>query len=261
MLLTSVLITALLYTVVSAAPSSVLLRDVSSLVFKQDAWTTARRSSSIPQLKCMNPGSYATVLWPSSIMCSNKGIDGHDIVWKCEAQLAPGLRLGKTEVSCEGYAYPNDPSILVGSCGLEYELTGKATAVDELPLLLVVCFVVVFCVCVCVMFNHSISSPHSYIPPARRRSPERPPPYTRPPPSPSPVYQPLLYTQPTVVYHIQTEHTATAPPQPKPTIAILPLKSASPDTSVSYATTKRREETVSPVKTEMSTSYATTKRR
>ncbi len=32
------------------------------------------------------------------------------------------FRLGRVEVVCEGYDYPDDPYILKGSCGLEYTL-------------------------------------------------------------------------------------------------------------------------------------------
>lgn len=44
------------------------------------------------------------------------------VQWKCLADLPLGLSFGAVDVSCEGYAYPDDPYILDGSCGLEYEL-------------------------------------------------------------------------------------------------------------------------------------------
>jgi hypothetical protein len=37
-------------------------------------------------------------------------------------KMCRGYRLGKIEVVCEGYDYPDDPYILKGSCGLEYNL-------------------------------------------------------------------------------------------------------------------------------------------
>ncbi len=32
------------------------------------------------------------------------------------------MRFGELAVNCEGYDYPDDPFILVGSCGVEYKL-------------------------------------------------------------------------------------------------------------------------------------------
>jgi hypothetical protein len=50
------------------------------------------------------------------------GTDSYgEIQWKCESQLT-NAKLGKLSVTCEGYQYPDDPYILKGSCGLEYEL-------------------------------------------------------------------------------------------------------------------------------------------
>ena len=47
---------------------------------------------------------------------------GRDVQWECKADLPDTLRFGATDVSCEGYANRNDPYVLVGSCGVEYEL-------------------------------------------------------------------------------------------------------------------------------------------
>ena len=38
--------------------------------------------------------------------------------WKCDADLDSKYRFGRVEVLCEGYEYPDDPYILVGSCGV-----------------------------------------------------------------------------------------------------------------------------------------------
>ena len=51
-----------------------------------------------------------------------QGSDGFDVQWKCEADLDSSVRFGSTDVTCEGYDYPEDPFVLKGSCGLEYGL-------------------------------------------------------------------------------------------------------------------------------------------
>eukprot|EP00899_Mesostigma_viride_P021604 jgi/Mesvir1/29445/Mv23024-RA.2 len=64
----------------------------------------------------------------NAVQCRNVGSDGRDIQWKCEADLPRHLRFAKTEVTCEGYSYPDDPDILEGSCGLEYSLKRDKSA-------------------------------------------------------------------------------------------------------------------------------------
>ncbi|CAI4217739.1 unnamed protein product [Parascedosporium putredinis] len=56
--------------------------------------------------------------------CTNQGssYSDEDIQWSCKAELPQELRLGSTEVICEGYDSPDDPYVLKGSCGVEYRL-------------------------------------------------------------------------------------------------------------------------------------------
>ncbi|CAD6985236.1 unnamed protein product [Tilletia controversa] len=49
-----------------------------------------------------------------------------DWQWKCEADLPEALRMGKVEVSCEGWENADDPYVLSGSCGLTYNLIEDA---------------------------------------------------------------------------------------------------------------------------------------
>jgi len=58
-------------------------------------------------MRCVNQGS---------------GYNSEDIQWACTASLPSTLKLGSTEVICEGYASPDDPYVLKGSCGVEYRL-------------------------------------------------------------------------------------------------------------------------------------------
>ncbi|CAF2512138.1 unnamed protein product [Rotaria sp. Silwood2] len=106
---------------------SVLLEDVKTLTLHKGQRTEARRVSSIPQLKCIG-GSAKCAYEPDVVQCYNRGSNGIDIQWECTAEMPQKYKFGKLSVSCEGYGYPDDPYILAGSCGLEYnlELTDKS---------------------------------------------------------------------------------------------------------------------------------------
>ncbi|KAF9924405.1 hypothetical protein FBU30_005630 [Linnemannia zychae] len=99
----------------------VLLKDIQTLTLHQGRMTTGRRTSPVPQLKCVG-GNACGDFEPEVVQCTNSGFDGHDVQWRCQADLPDNLRFGEIEVYCEGYAYPDDPFVLKGSCGLEYKL-------------------------------------------------------------------------------------------------------------------------------------------
>lgn len=108
---------------ISSCYDKILLKDIKSIVLRQGQCTTARRTHAVPQLSCVGgTASYSQSSKVDNVMCTNKGFDGRDAVWECKAQLPDTVKLGRFEVNCEGYSYPNDPYVLVGSCGLEYEL-------------------------------------------------------------------------------------------------------------------------------------------
>jgi len=98
------------------------LKDVNVITLQKGAYTAGRRSQSIPQLNCVGGTAKSQANRVNTVQCYNKGFNGRDYDWECKSQLDDTLRLGRSSVSCEGYSYPNDPYILVGSCGLEYEL-------------------------------------------------------------------------------------------------------------------------------------------
>ncbi|CAL1546343.1 unnamed protein product [Lymnaea stagnalis] len=102
----------------------VLLSDVKVLTLHNGRMTNSRRSSPVPQLKCVG-GSAQYKFQPKTVQCINRGSDGYDIQWECKTDMDNAYRFGHVEVTCEGFDYPNDPFILKGSCGLEYtvELT------------------------------------------------------------------------------------------------------------------------------------------
>ena len=96
-----------------------LLSETQSLTLTTGRMTTSRRSYPIAQLACVGgPCSDS----PNIVQCTNKGTDGDDIQWECKGELAENYKFGRLDVMCEGYEYPTDPYILVGSCGLEYSI-------------------------------------------------------------------------------------------------------------------------------------------
>ena len=101
--------------------NKVLLKNVETLTFSNDLVTTGRRSSPVSQMTCASGPCH---LRPSTVACKNIGIADKDPSWDCTAELS-GSKLSHVEVSCEGYDYPDDPYILVGSCGLIYKLQYK----------------------------------------------------------------------------------------------------------------------------------------
>lgn len=104
------------------ANQKVRLMDVDVLTFQKGELTTGRRSTSILQLQCTGGAAQSESNLVETVQCKNSGFDGRDVNWECKTHLEPHLKLGKTQVSCEGYDDPDDPFILIGSCGLEYTL-------------------------------------------------------------------------------------------------------------------------------------------
>lgn len=79
----------------------------------------------IPQLRCLSDPRLCAKHPVDLMRCTNDGAGwggAEDVQWTCTAQLPPELRLGTTDVICEGYSGPDDPYVLRGSCGVEYGL-------------------------------------------------------------------------------------------------------------------------------------------
>eukprot|EP00049_Salpingoeca_infusionum_P000327 m.39029 g.39029 ORF g.39029 m.39029 type:complete len:298 (+) comp10279_c0_seq1:487-1380(+) len=96
------------------------LGQVQSLTLRKGAYTTGRRNAPIAQTTCR--GALCGRYEPTVVRCEQSGHDGVDYQWECKADLDKAVRFGRVEVLCEGYDYPDDPYILAGSCGVEYEL-------------------------------------------------------------------------------------------------------------------------------------------
>ncbi|XP_075528809.1 store-operated calcium entry-associated regulatory factor-like [Dermacentor variabilis] len=99
----------------------VKLKDVEVLTLRHGQYTTGRRSSPVPQLKCLG-GSAGCQDPPAVVQCYNRGSDGYSTQWECKADMSQSQKFGTVEVTCEGYDYADDDYILAGSCGLEYRL-------------------------------------------------------------------------------------------------------------------------------------------
>ncbi len=77
------------------------------------------RGTYIFQLQCIGGTASDKKFQPEVVQCTRVGFDGSDAQWKCEADLSTDVKFGEVDVSCEGYAYPDDIYILKGSCGLK----------------------------------------------------------------------------------------------------------------------------------------------
>lgn len=108
---------------------------VESLTLRGGHQTTHRRVPALPQLKCTSHPSLCAKHTVDLMRCENKGAgyDTEDIQWSCHAQLPPELKLGSTDVICEGYAGPDDPYVLKGSCGVEYRLALTRAGEEKWP--------------------------------------------------------------------------------------------------------------------------------
>jgi hypothetical protein len=104
--------------------NAILLSEVQSLTLRSGKQTTHRRVPALPQLKCISPKSICALHTVDVMRCQNQGsgYSAEDIQWSCTASLPSTLKLGSTDVICEGYSSPDDPYMLRGSCGVEYRL-------------------------------------------------------------------------------------------------------------------------------------------
>lgn len=104
--------------------NAILLSEVQSLTLRAGKQTTHRRVPALPQLKCISPKRICALHTVDVMRCQNQGsgYTPEDVQWSCTASLPSTLKLGSTDVICEGYSSPDDPYVLRGSCGVEYRL-------------------------------------------------------------------------------------------------------------------------------------------
>ena len=111
----------------------VLLRYVPVLTLNEGRLTTSRRNVPVPQLLCTNCYTQEMRNAVTSMQCYNTGFDGKDVNWKCESETSKKWLLSNVDVICEGYDYPDDPYILVGSCSVEYQLKNNPSYTPPKP--------------------------------------------------------------------------------------------------------------------------------
>ncbi|KAI1754313.1 hypothetical protein F4782DRAFT_50673 [Xylaria castorea] len=114
---------------------AILLSEVQSLTLRAEKETAHRRVSAIPQLRCVSHPRVCALHVVDVMRCTNQGSSygDQDIEWSCAAPLPPELKLGATDVICEGYAAPDDPYVLRGSCGVEYRLVLTELGEQKFP--------------------------------------------------------------------------------------------------------------------------------
>ncbi|KAJ9137260.1 Store-operated calcium entry-associated regulatory factor [Pleurostoma richardsiae] len=115
--------------------NAILLSEVESLTLRGDKQTTHRRVPAVPQLRCAGPPALCAKHRVDLMRCVNQGhsYDAEDVQWACKASLPPELKLGSTEVVCEGYSGPDDPYVLKGSCAVEYRLALTERGAERWP--------------------------------------------------------------------------------------------------------------------------------
>ncbi|KAI0399243.1 hypothetical protein F4802DRAFT_611046 [Xylaria palmicola] len=103
---------------------AILLSEVRALTLRAGRQTTHRRTAAVPQLRCVSSPRVCALHAVDVMRCANQGASygPEDVEWSCTAALPPELKLGATDVVCEGYDGPDDPYVLRGSCGVEYRL-------------------------------------------------------------------------------------------------------------------------------------------
>ncbi len=108
------------------------MRDIPMVTGRFGQYTTGRvRTQNQLQIQCKGGNACDMPHFqPSVIRCENKGWDGVDTHWTCEASLNNNVRLGTNNVRCEGYSQSGDPYVRHGSCVIDYELIYDAPVVE-----------------------------------------------------------------------------------------------------------------------------------
>lgn len=242
----------------------VLLRTVDTLVFKDGFNTIPGRTKSVPQLVCISGNACGTVKQPHSVSCKNIGTDyaTGEPNWACTAMLE-GVKFGRTDVSCEGYAHKDDMNVLIGSCNLEYTLLylHLHDSHSSNGWLIMIVFILLFFMVVFVVF--ATESTPNVIPVATYQNP-REYTYIRTP------YHPILRRDIPVATEVPVQATSfgTTTYIQTPYGRDIPVATEVPFQATSFGTTTRREEAPSCGATtgwegvfNLGTSFGTTKRR
>ncbi len=119
----TILVFLLIAAVYAATYRGIDMRDIPVLTFVDGERTVSRRGETYPKMIRVG-GNAPKSSNPDVIQCTNVGNDGHNVNWRCEAQLPKGVELGKFDIVCEGWSGPGDMEVVAGSCNIEYNLKG-----------------------------------------------------------------------------------------------------------------------------------------
>ena len=108
----------------------ILLSKIPQLILHSNQMTTG--SKPIPEIQCIEgPGTApCQIANPLQFTCINTALNSPSPVWDCSTSLPSFLRLGQSAVSCQGARSPDDPYIIIGSCGLVYSLQWRESILD-----------------------------------------------------------------------------------------------------------------------------------
>jgi hypothetical protein len=115
-----------LLSVTAAATNGIRLEDIRVLTLKSGEYTVkGGRTDPILQLECVGSTCREDLL-PRAMICKNTQPG-----WECTGDLDPDYKFVSTDVICEGLSHPNDPQVLEGSCGVEYKIVKKSSALFD----------------------------------------------------------------------------------------------------------------------------------
>lgn len=114
-----------------AEDDGILLKNIKLLTLHRNQLTTGKRITPIAQLRCVGGSAEAHAPQIRVVQCFNIGFDGTTQLWHCLTEIEQNVVLERVTVSCEGYHYPDDPIVLIGSCGLTYSLEYAVARLDR----------------------------------------------------------------------------------------------------------------------------------
>jgi hypothetical protein len=152
------------------------LTKVNVLTFFKDQYSMNNEGFSYNQLNCISGNACSESSEVDSIQCTNMGTDdGKNINWNCKSQLPTNLKIGVSNVACQGYRFIGDPTyIRSGSCKILYSLydnnikSNNTNISNNESKIIIVIFIallltVISCSMVCCYFNKKNNTLYSQI--------------------------------------------------------------------------------------------------
>lgn len=152
------------------------IKDVQTLTFQKNKYTSGNRTSPVPQLQCIGGNSIDKAYIVESVQCQNMGLnDDSKTQWKCNSDLPSNLSIGTPNINCEGLKNEYDNLKLVNSCTLEYTLNdsnkydSNYNTQNSWKIIFIFCFIFLIFFSIVIQSkysysSHSLYSPYSYSP-------------------------------------------------------------------------------------------------